>query len=148
LNRCEFLILLANILRRELYSKSFYVVNLEKYSQSSLYIYSHCISYVEIFHVCSHFMCTDTFIVSHTYTYFMCCSVLQCVAVCCSVLQCVAVCCVIQTLSLYLIRRYISCVAVCCSVLQCAAVCCSVLQCVAVCCSVLRYTDPFIVAHT
>ena len=36
---------------------------------------------------------------------FVCCSVLQCVAVCCSVLQCVAVCC---------------------SVLQCVAVCCIV----------------------
>ena len=52
------------------------------------------------------------------WTDWLCCSVLQCVAVCCSVLQCVAVCC---------------------SVLQCAAVCCSVLQCVAVCCSVLHH---------
>ena len=41
-------------------------------------------------------------------TCYMCCSVLQCVAVCCSVLQCVAVCC---------------------SVLQCVAVCCSVAVC-------------------
>jgi len=45
---------------------------------------------------------------------------------CCSVLQCVAV-------------R----VAVCCSVLQCVAVCCSVLQCVLQCVAVrvaVRYT--------
>ena len=47
---------------------------------------------------------------------FVCCSVLQCVAVRCSVLQCVAVCCSVLQ----------------CSVLQCVAVCCSVLQCVAV----------------
>jgi len=41
-------------------------------------------------------------IVRCIYVAYMCCSVLQCVAVCCSVLQCVAVCC---------------------SVLQCVAVC-------------------------
>jgi len=84
-------------------------------------------------------------ILSHVwqYSFAVCCSVLQCVAVwqysfavCCSVLQCVAV------------WQYSF--AVCCSVLQCVAVwqysfavCCSVLQCVAVwqysfavCCSV------------
>jgi len=56
----------------------------------------------------------QTISLSHTLCYirYVCCSVLQCVAVCCSVLQHVAVCC---------------------SVLQCVAVCCSVLQCVAVC---------------
>ena len=57
---------------------------------------------------------------------YVCCSVLQCVAVCCSVLQCVAVCCSVW-----------QCVAVRYSVLQCVAVCCSALQCVAVRCSVL-----------
>jgi len=43
--------------------------------------------------------CSDGY---KTATCYVCCSVLQCVAVCCSVLQCVAVCC---------------------SVLQCVAVC-------------------------
>ena len=50
---------------------------------------------------------------------YVCCSVLQCVAVCCSVLQCVVLCC-----------SELQCVAVCCSVLQCVTECCSVLQCV------------------
>jgi len=76
--------------------------------------------------------------------FFMCCSVLQCVAVCCSVPLCLLQCfclflntrcsvlqCVLVCFSVLL------CVAVCCSVLLCAAVCCCVLQCVAVCCNVL-----------
>jgi len=59
---------------------------------------------------------------------YVCCSVLQCVAVWCSVVQCVAECC-----------RVLQCVAVCCSVVQCGAVCCRVLQSVAVCCSELQW---------
>ena len=50
--------------------------------------------------------------------WWVCCSVLQCVAVCCSVVQCVAVFCIV-----------LQCSAVCCSVLECVAVLCSVLQC-------------------
>jgi len=65
-------------------------------------------------------------------THYLCCSVLQCVAVCCSVLQCVAVCC-----------SALQCVAARCNALQCVAVCCSVTSSlhtisVAVCCSVLQ----------
>ena len=41
---------------------------------------------------------------------YVCCSVLQCVAVCCSVLQCVAVCCSVL--------QCVMCVAVCCSMLH------------------------------
>jgi len=73
--------------------------------------------------------------------------VYKCVSfyVCCSVLQCVAVCmeefvdtprsqvCAYKCVGIVWIRK---CVAVCCSVLQCVAVCGSVLQCVAVCGSV------------
>ena len=58
---------------------------------------------------------------------FMCCSVLQCVAVCCSVLHCTAVC-----------STVLQCVAVRCSALQCVAVRCSALQCVAAHRSVLQ----------
>ena len=66
---------------------------------------------------------------------FMCCSVLQCVAVCCSVLQCVAACgSVLQSVagtcqSCHTCKwtNKLPCVAVYCSVLQCVAVCCSVL---------------------
>jgi len=68
--------------------------------------------------------------------HFVCCSVLQCVAVCRSVINyvtlCVAVCCSV-----------LQCVAVCCSVINsvtlCVAVCCSMLQGVAVCCGVINY---------
>jgi len=83
---------------------------------------------------------------------WLCCSVLQCVAVYCSVLQCVAVRC--SALMLVTVMASVSdceCVAVCCSVLQCVAARCSVLMfvtimasvsnrdCVAVCCSVLQF---------
>jgi len=76
---------------------------------------------------------------------FVCCSVLQCVAVCCSVLQCVALCCsasALQCAAMYckvlqgVARRcrVLQCVAVrgSASAWQCVAACCSVLQCVAV----------------
>jgi len=79
---------------------------------------------------------------------FLCCSVLQCVAVCCSVLQCVAVCCSVC----FSMLQYVAVCCSYCSVLNCkdaviaelegALLCCSVLQCVAVCCvcrSVLQY---------
>jgi len=90
---------------------------------------------------------------------FMCCSVLQCVAVavscsrwqmigvpisltanppvfvCCSVfsvLQCVAVCCsMLQMIGVPISITANPHVFVCCSMLQCAAECCSVLQCAA-----------------
>ena len=66
---------------------------------------------------------------------FMCCSVLQCVAVCCSVLQCVAACGSVlqsvagtcQSCQTCKWTNKLPCVAVYCSVLQCVAVCCSVL---------------------
>jgi len=65
-------------------------------------------------------------------TDYVCCSVLQCVAVCYSVVQHVAV-------------LGMQCVAVCCSVLQCGAACCSVMYDIRivyatddVCCSVLQ----------
>jgi len=64
---------------------------------------------------------------------WMCCSVLQYVAVVCSGLQWVA------TRSTTSMTEWIGkCVAVCCSVLQCVAVCCSALQCVAVRCNTLN----------
>jgi len=85
---------------------------------------------------------------------FLCCSVLQRVAVCCSVLHCVVrqarsrmnESCLFQlarSLLFYIAVRIVccsvlQCVAVCCSVLQCVAVCCSVFQCVALCCFVLQ----------
>jgi len=59
---------------------------------------------------------------------WLCCSVLQCVAVSCSVLQCVA-------------KRPQDVEQVCCcsvAVLQCVAVCCSELECVEVCCRASR----------
>ena len=61
---------------------------------------------------------------------FLCCSVLQCVAVCCSALQCVAERGTIKED----VRSF-----VCCNVLQCVAVRCSVWQCVAVRCRALQY---------
>ena len=78
---------------------------------------------------------------------WVCCSVLQYVAVCCGVLQYVAGC-HSAFYSRYVPREddglsgagccsVLQCVAVCCSVLQCVAVCCSVLQCAACCCGVL-----------
>ena len=72
------------------------------------------------------------------YTWRMCCSVLQCVAVCCSVLLFADD--YTWHISLHLPSVFIdgTCVSrsyMCCSVLQCVAVCCSVLQCVAVCSS-------------
>jgi len=77
---------------------------------------------------------------------YVCCSVLQCVAVCCRVLHCVALCCnALQCVAVdFKAHHHLRCrrnhwqvcvlqsVAECCSVLQCVAVCCSVLQCVAV----------------
>jgi len=97
--------------------------------------------------------------------WFVCCSVLQCVAVQCSVLQDVAVCCsVLKCVPYSKIKSDAFRVAMCCSVmqyvaalqpkgmkrcesfpctkvvLQCVAVCCSVLQyAIAVCCSMLQY---------
>ena len=74
---------------------------------------------------------------------FLCCNVLQCVAVCCSVIQCVAVCCSVLLLMAMFCRLQcdteLQRVAVCCSVLQFATVSCSVLKCVAVCCSVTKF---------
>ena len=61
----------------------------------------------------------------------VCCSVLQCVAVCCSVLQCVAVCCIVFRID-YTPLWVFDSVAGCLIILQCVAVC------VAVCCSVLH----------
>jgi len=60
---------------------------------------------------------------------WVCCRVLQSVAVCCSAVQCGAV-----WRSVLLVQ----CVAVCCSVVQCVAVCCSVMQRGAVCYSVMQ----------
>jgi hypothetical protein len=54
-------------------------------------------------------VCHDSF--TSMTRYFHICATTYSYAVCCSVLQCVAVCCI-------------------CSVLQCIAVCCSVLQCI------------------
>ena len=91
---------------------------------------SHVSKWLLIVHV-------STIVTKYLDTRFLCCSVLQCVAVCCSVLQCAAVyCSVLQCVAMYcsVLQR----IAVCCSVLQCVAVCCSVLQCVAVCCSVVQ----------
>jgi len=43
---------------------------------------------------CSHpIMVPDTEVLERVVANYVCCSVLQCVAVCCNVLQCVAVCC-------------------------------------------------------
>jgi len=121
------------------YIKRLYILNV-------CYIHFH-MRYHEIFHVHSHFMCTDTAV---------CCSVLQCVAVCCSVLQCVAACyvqpfCVYRhfhCISYVHMFHVLQCVAVCCSALQCVAVCCSVLQCVAVRCSVLQCVAVCYVTQT
>jgi len=86
---------------------------------------------------------------------WVCCSVLQCVAVCCSVLQSAAVCCSLPQSSAvcYSLPQNVAVGSVCFSVhsvfecvrvlllpdtrntLQCVAVCCSVLQCVVMCCS-------------
>jgi len=70
-------------------------------------------------------------------TYFVCCSVLQCIVVFDSVLQCVEED-PAHWYAFVLLPRWAGTrcifrgfVAVCCSVLQCVAVCCSVLQCVA-----------------
>ena len=58
--------------------------------------------------------------------FWVCCSMLQRVAVCCSMLQRVAVCCsVLQCAGKF--KMWYLCV------LQSVVVCCSVLQCVAVC---------------
>ena len=83
---------------------------------------------VSLLHNCAYFgvsksshLCLESMQVCMIAIHYVCCGVLQCVAVCCSVLQCVAVYCSV-----------LQCVAVCCSVLQCGALCCSVLQCVAV----------------
>jgi len=78
---------------------------------------------------------------------YVCCSVVECVAVC------VAVCCCVGLLRCVgVFEDYVegvrtshdawrnrgTCVAACCSVLQCVALCCSVLKCVVVCCGVLQ----------
>jgi len=76
------------------------------------------------------------------HSWYVCCSVLQCIAACCSVLQCVAACCsVLQRVAVCC--SVLQCVAVCCSVLHCVVVCCIVLQCRAVCCSVLQCLWPW-----
>jgi len=68
---------------------------------------------------------------------WVCCSVLQCLAVClgvlqsvCSVLQCVAV-----AAEVLIWKTVCGCVSVCCSVLLFVSVCCNVFV---VCCSVLQ----------
>jgi len=67
---------------------------------------------------------------------YVCCSVLQCVAVCCSVLRCVAVCSAVL--------QNIVCVAECCSVLQCAEVFYSVWHCVLQCTAVYYYVWQYV----
>ena len=57
---------------------------------------------------------------------WLCCSMLQYVAVWYSMLQCGVVCC-----------RVLQRVAACCNMSKCVSVCCSVLQRIAACCSVL-----------
>ena len=74
--------------------------------------------------------------------FWVCCSVLHCIAFCCIVLHCVRVrCSVWQCVA----AQHFECVSECCSLLQRVAlriaafwVCCRVLQCIALCCIVLE----------